>query len=660
MVLRPFEASTLQEGLEKGTFGGPSTLLNLVRKLIILVSELNRRGMAHGHISPSNVTVSQDELILLDPIIGVLHQTNDVFLAPECGPGRMPEKSADVYSLGRMIKILLGGSLTERQAALVEQLLLATPGQRPPLVEVAVAFGVEGVTSPHDRERVTTRGGGSGKLVRQGGAPPPPPAPPSAAPVQEEQAPEPQTPPKQSSFGNVLLVAGALLVAGGWYAKTRNPALYYQVAQFIPFLAPEHSAEYAAAWASGERSRMAVVARAALLRKEPAAINTIVEDLMSGSNPDGVKAALLRVALSDTWRNDLSARDTHAALALALSQLVPEGLSQIEPLDSLHPGILLAMLGTRQGPDPSKVLAGVPVSVLSNLPEPFGPLFGQLEGMGVKTLNDARAKGLARIVTGDASAEALELYIGEEQDQSKVLAAVSTVLPVVAANPVAQKDLLGVLQDRGGDIATLCGWFEILDLAGWSRVPVVDKIRLILALEPESKLDPAQWADLLSFPLESVRGFAIKSLRSSFAGPDGEKLLLTLASPTVGLQREQIISLISALKLSGDKQPPFVSAWFNLKPSADAVLLLLVARSSADSSDVFNLEAARYLRRASWTAPLDLLQLLAQHQEPLARAIAYGKLDPGKEAERALLQARKEQEKDASCVKVIEEKLRGY
>ena len=236
----------------------------------------------------------------------------------------------------------------------------------------------------------------------------------------------------------------------------------------------------------------------------------------------------------------------------------------------------------------------------------------------------------------------------------------STVLPVVAANPVAQKDLLGVLQDRGGDIATLCGWFEILDLAGWSRVPVVDKIRLILALEPESKLDPAQWADLLSFPLESVRGFAIKSLRSSFAGPDGEKLLLTLASPTVGLQREQIISLISALKLSGDKGAPFVSAWFNLKPSADAVLLLLVARSSADSSDVFNLEAARYLRRASWTAPLDLLQLLAQHQEPLARAIAYGKLDPGKEAERALLQARKEQEKDASCVKVIEEKLRGY
>ncbi len=656
VLLRPYESSTLGEDLEKGTVSGTPALLEIVRKLIVTVSELSRRGTAHGHISPANMALSNGEIVLLDPIIGSLHQTRDLFLAPETTLGNVPEPTADLYSLGRIIKIFIGDALTQRQSALVDQLLLGNPQQRPPLLEVAVAFGVQGVGAAPEGDPAAIRGG-AGKLVRPGAGVQSPQQTPQPVEVAESEVP---VKPKSSGLSSLLLGAVAFAAIGGWYLKSRNPELYYQIAAHVPFLAPEHSAEYASDWATGERARMALVARAAVLRKEPAAINTILEDLLGGANPEGVKGALLRVALADTWRDQLSSRDTNAALALAVAQLVPEGVSEIPPLSSLHPAVILAIMSNRQVAEQAKALSDIQVGLLGKLPEPFGPLFSQLEGMGVQKLSDLQAKGLARIVTGDSSAEAFEAYLGEEQEPSKILAKVSTILPVVAANQVAQRDLFGVLKDRGGDLATLCGWFDLLDLARWSKIQTSDKLRLILATSPEGKLDDSQWADLLAFPLGAVRNVAVKSLRGQFPGPDGEKLLVALASPSIGLQREQIIALVSALKLPADKRGPFISAWFNLKPPSDAVLMLLLARSSAASTDLFNLEAARFLRRSSWTAPLELLQLLASHPEPLARAIAYGKLDPSKEAERVVLAARQSTEKDPGCVKVLEERLRGF
>jgi hypothetical protein len=656
VLLRPYEGSTLGEDLEKGTVSGTPALLEIVRKLIVTVSELSRRGAAHGHISPANMALLNGEVVLLDPVIGALHQTKDLFLAPETSLGNVPGTSADLYSLGRIIKIFIGDALTQRQSALVDQLLLANPQQRPPLLEVAVAFGVQGVGAAQEGEAGAMRGG-AGKLVRPGaGAQSPQP---TQQPVEVAESEVPVTP-KSSGLGSLLLGAVAFAAIGGWYLKSRNPELYYQIAAHVPFLAPEHSAEYASDWASGERARMALVARAAVLRKEPAAINTILEDLLGGANPEGVKGALLRVALAETWRDQLTSRDTNAALALAVAQLVPEGVTEIPPLSSLHPAVILAIMSNRQVAEQAKALSEIKVGLLGKLPEPFGPLFSQLEGMGVQKLGDLQAKGLARIVTGDSSADAFEAYLGEEQEPSKILAKVSTILPVVAANQVSQRDLFGVLKDRGGDLATLCGWFDLLDLARWSKIQTSDKLRLILATSPEGKLDDSQWADLLAFPLGAVRNLAVKSLRGQFPGPDGEKLLVALASPSIGLQREQIIALVSALKLPADKRGPFISAWFNLKPPSDAVLMLLLARSSAASTDLFNLEAARFLRRSSWTAPLELLQLLASHPEPLARAIAYGRLDPSKEAERVVLAARQSAEQDPGCVKVLEERLRGF
>ncbi len=654
MVTRPFENSTLKEDLEKGIVSGTAALHDIVRRLIFIVSDLSRRSVAHGHISPANISLVGGEVVLLDPTLGALHQTADIFLAPETVNGEVPQQSADLYSLGRIIRILLGDALTSRQAGIVEQLLLPAPRQRPPLVEVAVAFGAQEVSQGTENEGASPKGG-AGRVLRAGTTP-------DGATTTARNAPEP-TQTEISKGGRLAplgLSALLLVVAGLYTLKSKRPELYYEVASWVPFLTSQHSLEYEQDWASRERARMAVVARAAVTRREPAAIETIINDIQGGSNPEGVRASLLRVALSDVWRAELTSSDSAAALALALGPIVPDTLKSLPPLESLHPGIILAVLGQPQESPQLKSLSKLPVSTLARLPEPFGPLFSQLQGMGVRELGDPRAKGLAQIVSGDSRAAAIEAYLGAEQEPSQVLAKISLITPVLAANPAAVRELLGVLQDRGGEIATLLGWFDLVELAGWSRVPGIDRLRLILGAELQTALDDTQWSDLLAFPFEQVRGKAITALKRLFPEGQGEKVLLTLASPTSGLKREEIIALVSALKLPAGKSTPFVTAWFDLRPSADAVLLLLLARAGAQGNDVFNLEAARYLRRASWKAPIEILSLLAAHPEPLARAIAYGKLDPAKEADRAILTGRTSAETDPGCRKVLDERLRGF
>ncbi len=655
MMLRPFEPSTLSEDLERGALAGRDALSDVVQQLIRLVSDLSRRSVAHGHISPANLALRNGELVLLDPMVGFLHRTTDAFLPPEGEAGGIPDPSADLYGLGRMIKILLGDWLTPRQSALVEQLLLSSPRQRPPLVEVAVAFGLQGDSPPVEVEP-SPAAGIAGRVVRQGTVERIQPSRPSSvSPVQGADVLDPPKSVKPSGMPWILLTLAA--VGGLMVVKTTRPQIYYDIACYVPFLAPEHSSEYESDWASRDRARMSVVARAAVVRHEPAAIQTIVSDILAGSNPDGVRSGLVRVALSDTWRAGLSKQDAAAALALGLQSLVPEGVHNLPPLESLHPGVLLAIVGSKQPLEQVKLLAKQPIEPLTRLPEPFGPLFNQLKGMGVSQLGDPRTAGLARIVTGDISGAAFEAFLGADTPAPQVLAKISTIMPVIAANEAGVVELLSILRDRGGDIATLVAWFEITDLARWSTFPAIDKLRLILNLPPEAPVNNTQWADLLTFPLEGARGQAIMALKARLSGASGERLLLTLASPAGALSREETVALVSALSLPDASQQPFVTAWFELTPAPDAVLLILLARASADSTDVFNLEAARYLRKNTWKASLDVLSLLADHPEPLARVLAYGRLDPTKGDERAVLSRREKKETDSTCLKALRERL---
>lgn len=651
-IIRSFVTDTLQDELEKGIVASRADLERIVRQLIKAVAALSRRSMAHGHISPANLATVRGELVLLDPLMGAVQVTSDPYLPPESSFGVAPEPTADLFCLGKMIRTLLGDSLTPRQASVVEQLLLPSPRHRPPLAEVAVAFGLrdESGTAPGNDLH---QGGGrtsSGKLLRSTGS--------SVEALGRSPDAVDVTPPAAKKGGNLGWIFVLLVFGGGIFLlKERDPSLYYSFAKRVPGLVTEHSVEFESEWASHQRPRMLVVARSAILRDDPAAINAITADVLGGANPEGVRNRFLRVALDELWRAQLSDEDVRAAVALSLAQLLPEGARTVPPLRSLHPAILLAIAGETQPLNSGKELQALAIEPLTKLPAPFGPLFSNLQKLGVSTVGHPATIGLAAIATGDTRAEAFEALMTAAVDEPKTRSLLKLVLPVIRENRAASEELFIALRDRGEQLGTLASWFVIEDLAGWSRVPALAKIDIIVDSSTSASLEQAQYADLLRHPAREARAFAVGNLRKKFFPETAEKLLVTLASDANALSREQTIALLAALKPDSSAAGQFVSKWFELKPNPDTVVLLLLARSHADSSDVFNLEAARYLRRNTWQAPLPLLELLVNHPEPLARVLAYGKLNATVAEERLILKNRLSIEKDEGCLKAIMAKL---
>ncbi len=650
-IIRPFVADTLQDELEKGLVSGRDELERIVRQLIKLVGDLSRRSMAHGHLSPANVAVAKGELVLLDPLMGAIQVSTDPYLPPESSLGVSPEPTADLFCLGKMIRTLLGDSLSPRQASVVEQLLLPSPRHRPPLAEVAVAFGLYEGGSLQSGTEQAQQGSrpNAGRLVRSAG---PVSGTRSAVSDVRNEALEPAPRSNRGWFLIPVALAGAI-----YLVKERYPSLYYSLATRVPGLVSEHSVEFEAEWASHQKPRMLVVARSAILRDDPAAINAITADILGGANPEGVRSRFLRVALDELWRDQLSQTDVRAAVTLALIQIFPEGARSLPPLKSLHPAILLAIAGETQPLNAGKELQSISIDSLSTLPAPFGFLFTELKKLGVTKVGNAAAIGLAAIASGDTRPQAFEGLMTAAKDDSTARAIVQLVVPIVRGNPAAANELFAAIRDRGEQLGTLTSWFALEDLAGWSRVPAIAKLDVALSSSTATDLDQAQYSDLLKYPVQEARNFAASMLQKKVFTQGAEKLLLTLSSDANALSREQTIALLAALKAEPSTRGQFLTKWFDLQPNPETVVLLLVARSHADSADLFNLEAARYLRRNTWRAPLSLLEMLANHPEPLARVLAYGKLNVGVTAERDLLKKRLSLEKDEGCLKALMAKL---
>ncbi len=652
-IIRPFVADTLQDELEKGLISGRGELERLIKQLIKLVGELSRRSMAHGHLSPANIAVAKGELVLLDPLMGAIQVSTDPFLPPESSLGLSPEPTADLFCLGKMIRTLLGDSLSPRQTSVVEQLLLPSPRHRPPLAEVAVAFGLhEGTAAPLGAEQAHNGSRtNAGKLVRSAGTSTANGTRSGVADVWEET--EDAAP--QSNRGWLLIPLA--LVVGVYLIKERYPSLYYSLATRVPGLVSEHSVEFESEWASHQKPRMLVVARSAILRDDPAAMNAITADILGGANPEGVRSRLLRVALDELWRDQLSQTDVRSAVALALIQMFPEGARTLPALKTLHPAILLAIAGETQPLNPGKELQSISLDSLTTLPAPFGVLFTEIEKLGVSKVGHPAAIGLAAIASGDTRPQAFEGLMTAATDESKARALIGLVVPIVRDNSTAANELFAAIRDRGEQLGTLTSWFALEDLAGWSRVPAMTKLDVVLSATTAAELDQAQYADLLKYPVAEARNFAANMLQKKVFTQGAEKLLLTLSSDANALSREQTIALLAALKAEPSTRGQFLTKWFELEPNADTIVLLLVARSHADSADLFNLEAARYLRRNTWSAPFSLLELLAKHPEPLARVLAYGKLNVAVATERDLLKKRLSLEKDDGCLKALMAKL---
>jgi tRNA A-37 threonylcarbamoyl transferase component Bud32 len=650
VLIRPYVQSTLKDLLLRGELPVGHAQLPLARKIIEQVRALEQRNLVHGHISLSNITLLDERVVFLDPRIGALNGTTDEYLAPELRPEDEPQHAADLYSLGRTLKVILGDALSERQRALVDQLLLPSPRQRPALESLEQAFSSKSGDGPP----VAATGrvlGAKQSSPRDDQGP--------SSPI--SSAPSVNRAPLSLNFGppktRPLLVALVAAIALLALLRYRAPAVYFTLARYVPLPASTESSEHEADWGSGDRVRMRRVARAAVLDRDPAAQNAIIESILDGKSPPGIPADLLRTGLNPLWRDQLSHTDQDTVLALTLAPLLPEGTRDSRRFSELAAPIILAIACHMSPANPNKELDAVSLETIEELPAPVGPAFRYLRESGVQKLSAPEAIGLSAIACGQVTATALDAYFGRDSDTNTVLARMANAFPLLGSNEESARQMLASLRDKGGDIGTVLGWFDIDDLARWSTIPSFEKLALILNQFPIRQLTLSQYSDLLTFPLAGVRKQSAEMLATRFFKPDDRNLFTLLSGERAGLTREQTLALVAALSLPQEKRVPFVAAWFETKPSPEAVVLILLARAQADSSDLLNLEAARYLRKNEWRSSLDILQLMARHPEPLARSMAYSKLNPQTPSERAVLQESLTREKDSALKRVVQLRL---
>ena len=645
LLVRPVYQKTLEDDLTNSEAITGQRRQELVSGLIDVVKMLRKRSLVHGHISPANIAEVDGALTLLDPRLGALHYSKDEHLAPEVNAGDDPEPGADLFGLGSVLTLLLGEHATHQQREIIDRLLLPSPRQRPTIEEVEREF----VRSLPPQTRTSVR---AGKFVKKAGEPPQK----AKTPVQPPEEPaEVETTPRKWPW---LLAPVAVAALGMGVAKYQYPSVYNDMLRRIDLFTPAKNPEFELAWASNDKGKMRVVAEAALVDHDQAAENAIIADTLRGENRPGVAANLLRVALSDLWEPELSLTDRRAALALSVMGIYPDAVKTLPPLNTLHAGVILAIAGQSQAKNPSKQLAEIDIDRLANLPNPVGDLFGQLKASGTKTLAAPEAIALAGIVSGNPPAQTLEAYIGTDSPLPVSLARISIALPLLSANETTATQLLAILRDRGGEIGQTLSWFDIDALGVWSKVKSAERLKLILGELPDRDLSVEQYADLLTFPLAEVRAKSAEVIRTKFLKTESPQLMLVLGGEQNRFTREQTIALVAALNLDVSKRAPYVAVFFQLTPSPDMVLLVLLARSDKDSSDFFNLEAGRYLRKNNgWTATTEMLQLLAHHPEPLARSLAYARLTARDPAQKKILQQRLSEEGDPNLLKSITSKL---
>lgn len=641
LAVRPYEQATLAIELESGAREAGPGNLPLVQQVMRCVRDMRSRNLVHGHLCPENIAWVHGELRLLDPIFGAASGATGGTLAPEISADQELSHPSDLYGLGVVLRALLGTALPEEQGQVLKRLLLPSPKQRPSLEEVEEAFG-----GPSSAKGASS----SGKLVKRPSA--------SVSDSRAGRAPLPPAPvfvQRRSPLFTLFLLA-VLVAAAGYFVRLRYPKAYFALARNIPVLASQRSEDFERDWESGDRARMLTVARAAVLDNNPAAENAIIDSILAGANPPETSPRLMRVAFNAVWRDSLARGDQEAVIALTVAPMLRQGLDEIPPLSSLHPAVVLAVAAEMSPANPGDPLKKIPLSTFARLPDVVGGAFRQLGELGVSSVGSPEAIGLASIVTGAFEPAAFDAFIGSDSNPKIVIAKVAIIRPIISKNDAAATQLLVTLRDRGGEFGQVLSWFDIEDLAKWSRLPSQDKLSIVLNQLPRD-LSQAQYADLLTFPLPGVREQAAAALKQRFFKDADTNLLLTLSGEGNRLTREQTIAIVSALTLEPSKQVPFIAAWFGLKPAPDTVLLLLLARGGYDSTDTFNLEAARYLRRSQWSATTDMLKLLAQHPEPLARTLAYVRLDPKDDEQRKILQARISAEKDKGLLKMVMAKL---
>ena len=383
----------------------------------------------------------------------------------------------------------------------------------------------------------------------------------------------------------------------------------------------------------------------------------IVNDILAGSNPPQVDYELIRFVYNPKWEGELARRDRDLVLRLALSNLAIDKKYQSPTLNQVHPAVLLALAGRFNEKDISEFgVDKISLNNVVNLAAPYGVVFKKLVLSGVDNFGNERARALANLVVGKVTAKNIEKYLKGLSADSEILEAISLL------NPILNKDANKIIFMNALDAAISDGkvqfnWFTANPVVNWEVIDTNSKAKIILENKLPDNLSWEYYADLIYYPSTSVSTQAIEKLGSTAFIQKREKQIQILASSRKYLSRVRLVSLLTAFKLSGEKQYSLIKRWFEFEPPVELVLNLLLAGNTHEKVDAFTVEAARYLKDKKLILDNDTLKKLLNNRAAFVRALAYSRLDAADLAQKKILKEQLAKEEDPHLRAEIEWKL---
>lgn len=596
-----------------------------IQLLLQTLYTMHAHGNIHGHITLSNIGVEGARMVLLDPALmsyslSSKDQIQDA--APEIHRGYPPTFASDLYGLGLVLKQILSQSaMSLDQRNCLESLLSPDPSRRPSLSWVEKSF----IGEPY-QEPVT----------------------PQQKDVSEEQTVSSSTLPRSVfSKPSVMLSLGALIpiILG---------IVFFLGFRFsINFSKP--ALPYDTYWSSNQLARMKEVAERAVSQNDKEAQAVIIESLGKETQPPYILSPVLKHSFDPRWETELSNKDREFAFRIALAPLLPPALRQGTIPSSLHPGIVLGVVGTSDLTTHGEQFKNVATNDLGQLPGDIGYLFESLSKIGTHNMEELASRGAAHIVLGDIGEKSIAAYLASE-DGSVELARTKLLIPFIKDNATASSTVFLTLIASPSGAGKIAQWFEQNPLDIWKKVSPLTKILVIVDEDLPEGLSVEQCVDLFYFPLPDTHSKALSCVQKD------ETLRMysaALAKHASGMTRIQTVSLVSALKSPAEASRSFIAKWFESKPSVALVIDLLAAQSNKGVSDMLSLEAARYLTTQldHLTLTRDQIRSLTVHPEPLVRALGYLKLNVRIPGEKEILKSMSKIEPDERMRKELERRL---
>ncbi|MCS6893803.1 MAG: hypothetical protein NZO16_04475, partial [Deltaproteobacteria bacterium] len=554
----------------------------------------HRLGLIHGHLKPSNIGISNDKLILLDPCVSIVFPWRDTkYLAPE----KTVSVAADIFSLASLLSE--SSDLNQQTRAFVLQGLSQEPSKRPDIKMLLCAVSNEPTET---KLRTSTSYGSKKNLI-----------------------------PLVLVF--FVILAGIIFLRFKGVQDPVKPPEITQ-AELSKAITDKNTeilkviAEYLVQ--TGDQNYFSVLI--SLLRRIPSnsalprfannLFQSIEKKNLRKEDIQAISAIIFFDYLSPTVFQELnfSSLSFNGVMALtALSINLPEGINLTVNLTS----------------DPKELQL---IKILHELghSDIKSPLFKLISSLEFGVCDDNLMSNLIKAVPLKNTFVALRVYFDQFGFQTH-----------------CQDALFNSLSASTG----LKEWFAGSTLVDWKNVSVDNKLMITLGLSPQN-LDQTYLLDLIKFPLNEISNKAFEASEKLCTNDICKRSFPVLFRFKEDLSREQLLTLGSLILSSEREQNRYVATWYSLNPSPNLVLELLLARDSLAKDDPITFFGVSFLLTRDFNVSFPQKVKLTTHRDPKIRRFGVLKLDPTIEEDKSLLNKLKDIEDDHENKKLIMEKLR--